>query len=119
MLKFDYRYFILFVVLLIVEIFIAIYIHDGFIRPFVGDLLVVILIYSFVMSFIGSNYIYIAVLTLVFAYIVELGQYYHVIDLLEIDNKIFRIALWNSFDWMDLLAYTVWITIVVLVEKYI
>lgn len=119
MIRFDKRYFVLFIILLLLEIFIAIYIHDSIIRPFVGDLLVVILIYSFAMSFIRWNKMYISVWVLISACIVELGQYYHLVEVFGIDNKILRVALWNSFDRKDILAYILGIGLVIVAEKYI
>ena len=50
-LTFNQKYFYLTVVLFLIEVFIALFINDQFIRPFVGDVLVVILIYCFVKSF--------------------------------------------------------------------
>ena len=36
------------IILLITEVLIALYVHDDFIRPYVGDAIVVIVIYTFV-----------------------------------------------------------------------
>ena len=41
-------YAIITLALLVVEILIALYIHDDFIRPYIGDVLVVIVIYTFI-----------------------------------------------------------------------
>jgi hypothetical protein len=40
--KVRIKYLIVFTVLLSIEVLIAIYVHDTFIRPYVGDMLVVI-----------------------------------------------------------------------------
>lgn len=42
-------YFAACMVLLIIEIFIAVWVRDKFVRPYLGDFLVVILIYTFLM----------------------------------------------------------------------
>ena len=42
--KLRTRYIIAFVLFLIMEILIAVFIHDNFIRPYVGDVLVVVVI---------------------------------------------------------------------------
>ena len=52
MLRFQKRYFIITILLFVVEIFIAVFIYDQFVHPYVGDYLVVILIYCFLRSFI-------------------------------------------------------------------
>lgn len=38
-------YFIVFIIVLIIEVIIALYVHDNFIRPYVGDILAIICIY--------------------------------------------------------------------------
>ena len=45
MLTFNPRYFLVAVALFITEVLIALYVRDDFIRPYVGDFLVVILVY--------------------------------------------------------------------------
>ena len=42
----SFFYAICFVVILVVEIIIGIYVRDSFVRPYMGDALVVVLIYS-------------------------------------------------------------------------
>ena len=36
-----WRYFVIFLLLLIIEVLIALYVHDDFIRPYIGDVLVI------------------------------------------------------------------------------
>ncbi|MFA7447315.1 MAG: DUF2809 domain-containing protein [Weeksellaceae bacterium] len=119
MLPFNRRYFILTILLFIVEIFIALYVRDNFIRPYLGDVLVVILIYCFVKSFIKLPVLTVAISTLVFSFIVEFLQLINVIELLGLENsKIAQIVIGTSFSWFDLLAYLIGILLVILVEKY-
>ncbi|HIB66328.1 MAG TPA: DUF2809 domain-containing protein, partial [Phycisphaerales bacterium] len=40
-------YLVLTLLLLAVEVYIGLYVRDSFIRPFVGDMLVVVLLYCF------------------------------------------------------------------------
>ena len=42
MIRFNKHYFGLAVIILLVEVLIALYVHDDFIRPYLGDVLVVI-----------------------------------------------------------------------------
>mgnify|MGYP003114517925 CR=1 FL=1 len=51
-LQFNKSYFIVFFLLLIIEVLITIFYFNPFIRGFVGDILVVILIFSFIKTFI-------------------------------------------------------------------
>ena len=49
MLLFRRSYFSFFVLLFIIEVLIALFVNDRLIRPYVGDFLVVILIYCFIL----------------------------------------------------------------------
>ena len=93
--------------------------HDRIIRPYIGDLLVVILIYCFVKSFLDSPVKPTAIGVLVFAYAVEISQYFHLINLLGLENSsLARIILGTSFEWVDLLAYTIGIVVVIILENF-
>ncbi|MCW5910752.1 MAG: DUF2809 domain-containing protein [Cyclobacteriaceae bacterium] len=50
--NFNRNYLVWSLAIFIAEVLIALFVHDSFIRPYVGDVLVVILIYCFVKSFI-------------------------------------------------------------------
>ena len=41
-------YIISFLVIFCIEVLIALYVRDNFVRPYIGDVLVVVLVYSFV-----------------------------------------------------------------------
>ena len=40
------------VILLLIEVLIAMYVHDAFVRPYIGDVLVVVVIYTFIRIFV-------------------------------------------------------------------
>jgi len=107
--KFRAKYLFVFVGILLTEVWIALFVNDQIIRPFVGDLLVILLMYAFVRVFIEPrNHIVLAVCILVFAYLVEIGQYFELVSRLGLaDSGIGRIVIGTSFDWVDLLAYTI------------
>jgi Protein of unknown function (DUF2809) len=118
MLKFRPAYFILTIILLITEICIAKFFHDGFIRNNLGDFLVVILIYCFIRSFFNLSVLSTGIATLLFSYVVEISQYFNVVEKLGLQNsKIARIVMGTSFEWADILAYTLGIGFVLLIEK--
>jgi Protein of unknown function (DUF2809) len=118
MLKFRPAYFILTIILLITEICIAKFFHDGFIRNNLGDFLVVILIYCFIRSFFNLSVLSTSIAALVFSYAVEASQYFKVVEKLGLQNsKIARILIGTSFEWADILAYTLGIGFVLLIEK--
>ena len=116
--KFSPFYAFSALLLFITEVLIALFVHDQFIRPYIGDFLVVILIYCFVKSFLNTPVVPTALGVLVFAYTVELLQYFRIVELLGLQHsKAARIIIGSSFEWQDLLAYTLGILVVVLVEK--
>lgn len=118
MLKFQLKYFILTIILFLIEVLIAVFVHDRFIRPFVGDVLVVILIYCFIKSFFNSPVIITAIAVLLFSYIIEVLQYFNIVNILGLQNStVARIVIGTSFEWTDLLAYTLGIALVILIEK--
>lgn len=120
MLRFHKAYFALTVVLFITEVLIALYVHDAIIRPYIGDLLVVILIYCFVKSFIDTPPLKTAIAVLLFAYAVELSQYLNLVKHLGLQHsRLANVVMGNSFEWIDMLAYTIGAVIIVLAEYII
>lgn len=116
--QFNLTYFLLFVLLFIIEVMIALYVHDDFIRPFFGDFLVVILIYCFVKAFMNVPVFKAAFGVLVFSFVVEFLQYFHFIKIIGLeDNKLARIVLGTSFSWWDLVFYVLGIGFILLVER--
>jgi len=114
---FHLKYFITTIVLFLVEVFIGAYMHDNIIRPFIGDMLVVILIYCFVMSFFKVNAMSAALGTLVFAYATEISQYYHLVYALDWGrSRLACIIMGTSFSWTDMLMYTIGIILVVMTD---
>jgi hypothetical protein len=117
MFNFERRYFQLTLILFAIEVVIAIFIRDRFIRPFVGDVLVVILIYCFVKSFVKLAAERVAGAVLIFAGSIEILPYFQLVDRLGLqDNRIAQIAIGATFDWMDLVAYAMGTAIVIAVE---
>ena len=43
------------VILLLIEVLIALYVHDAFVRPYIGDVLVVVVIYTFIRIFVPER----------------------------------------------------------------
>jgi hypothetical protein len=83
-----------------------------------GDFLVVILLYCFLKSFINTPVFITACCVLLFSYIVEVSQYFHLINQLGLHHsKIAGILLGTSFSFTDLLAYTLGIVMVIAIEN--
>ena len=119
MITFRKNYFAIAITLFVIEVLIALFMHDNFVRPYVGDLLVVILIYCFIKSFLEVSSITLALCVLILAFTIEGLQYLHIVKLLGLqDSRVARTVIGTSFAWHDLLAYTLGISIVIATEKY-
>ena len=102
------KYFIATVLLLIIEVLIALCVHDDFIRPYVGDVLVVVVIYTFIRIFIPNKYKWLPVYIFIFASMVELLQYINIVKILGLeDNKFLSILIGSTFDIKDIICYGV------------
>lgn len=119
MLRFNPRFFGYTLVLFVIEVMIAVYVHDNFVRPYVGDYLVVMLLYCGVRTFINASPLKIALAVLLFAYFIELLQYFHLVDRLGLaGNTIARTVIGYGFEWLDLLAYTLGVISILLLEHF-
>lgn len=104
--KINYKYASIFVILLIVEICIALFIHDNTIRPFVGDVLVVCVIYFFIRSFTSKRIRFLATYVFLFACLIEVGQYFNLVSVLHMESfKVARIIIGSTFDLNDIFCY--------------
>ena len=95
--------------LLGIEILIGLVAH-GFVRNYIGDVLVVILIYTLFRtvspekpkaSFLLPSCI------LIFAFAVEFLQLWGFCDRFGITNRLLRIIIGTGFSYLDLLSYTI------------
>ena len=117
-LTFNRSYLALTVLIFIIEVLIAFYVQDNFIRPYAGDFLVVVLIYCFVRSFLHAPVVPVAIGVLAFSYLVETLQYFNVVKLLGLEHsRVANVVIGNYFTWHDIIAYTLGGAFVVLAEK--
>ena len=101
-------YALLSLIILGIEILIALYVDDHFIRPFGGDILVVILICCIVRIFKPDGIPLLALWVFIFSVAVEVAQYFDVVNLLGLgDITFFVIIIGNSFSFIDILCYAV------------
>ncbi len=116
--KFNKTYLFLTVILFLIEVLIALFIKDKLIRPFVGDVLVVALIYCFLRIFFNLNYWKVAPGVLLFAFTIEILQYFDYVKLLGLENnRILSVVLGRTFEIMDFVAYFAGFLLIILVEK--
>ena len=103
-----FTYLAIFGLLLAVEVCIALYVRDAFIRPYVGDMLVTLLLCCLIRVIIPCRARLLPMYVFAFAACVEIGQYFDMVSLLGLsDNRILSIALGRTFSWPDLICYAV------------
>lgn len=101
-----------------VEVLIALYMHDRFVRPYLGDVLAVILVYAGLRAVLRIEVGPAVAMALVIAFAVEFGQLIGILDMLGLrSNRIARIVLGSGFELKDLLAYLAGAAAVLLVER--
>lgn len=109
-------YFSIAISLFIVEVFIVKYV-EGWIRSYLGDVFVVIIIYSAIMSVTRLNKCAVIVGTLLFAVVIEIGQYFKFADMLGFEKgSVAYIVLGNTFSIEDLLCYSLGCFIVYVID---
>jgi len=108
------RYLFATLLLLATEIGIALFVHDTVIRPFVGDVLVVVLIYCFLRIFVRVP----AWAVLALACVIEVLQYFDFVAVLGLEhNRVLSVMLGRTFSWSDFLAYFVGFLVIVGAER--
>ncbi|WP_455716246.1 ribosomal maturation YjgA family protein [Anaerosporobacter sp.] len=113
-------YLISFIVLMIIEIVIALYIHDTLIRPYIGDVLVIGLLYTFIRIFIPEHIHRLPYLLFGFSTIIEILQYFNFASLLDcVNSEVLRIVLGSTFDLKDILCYAFGTMIIVIIQHLI
>ncbi len=117
MFKLNFKYFTGFVLVFLIEAFIAVYVRDNFIRPFLGDVLVVVLIYFFVRSVTARLHKRLPYYVFLFAAFVEFLQSLNIVRLLGLEgNKIASLVIGSTFDWADIACYAVGCLIIIFID---
>ena len=113
-------YALFFFILLITEICIALFVHDNFIRPYIGDALVTVLICCFLRVFIPKGVKVLPVFVFLFASLVETAQYFDIVRLLGLESNAFiSTVIGRTFSFTDIICYGVGCITFYLAEKII
>lgn len=97
-----------------IEILIALFVHDNFVRPYLGDVLAVVCVYFFARIFLPEKPRYLSVFVTAFAFCVELVQ---LTPLSEVLPSPLSVIVGGTFDFKDLACYLVGGAICFLVDK--
>ncbi|MAZ28292.1 MAG: hypothetical protein CL868_14610 [Cytophagaceae bacterium] len=99
-------YFLGFLAVLIIEICIAVFVQGGFIRSYLGDFLVAIMLYCGLMSFTKLPVIESLIAVLGFSILVEIIQGLGILEMLPLpQGKLIKTITGERFDILDILMY--------------
>lgn len=116
--RFHRVYFLLTILILAIEILIARYTHDAIIRPYGGDYLCVIFLYTLIQAFWRQPVRPLALRIFVFACFVEVTQYFKLAEWLGIPkDSVLHILMGYEFTWIDIGCYAMGIATVLIAEK--
>ncbi|MBT0608824.1 ribosomal maturation YjgA family protein [Aequorivita echinoideorum] len=111
------NYFLIFLALFGIEILIATLPSHSFVRGFIGDALVVVLLFYFCKIFINVEYFKLAIAVLGFAFLVEILQFFEITEKFQIESKLLLIIIGSVFDPWDFLAYFIGFLFILFLSK--
>ncbi len=95
-----------FCALFLIELCIALFVHDNFLRPYMGDALVTILLCCLCRIVVPDGTPALPLYVFAFAALVEAAQYVDVVKLLGLeDNAVISTIVGRTFSWADLICY--------------
>lgn len=104
--KFSLLYLVAAIVLFGIEVCIALFVRDDFVRPYVGDVLAVAFVYAALRAITPLSVLQALAVTLAVALAIEVAQALNGLAALGLeDNRFARIVFGGVFDWADLGAY--------------
>ncbi|MEN4759655.1 DUF2809 domain-containing protein [Chryseobacterium sp. C39-AII1] len=106
--KFSLKYFVSTILIFLIEVLIATKLKDiFFVRAYLGDVIVVMLIYTFIKSFIEIKSDQKLIFGIfIFSCLVEFAQYFNIAEKLGFQpGSLMYIVIGNSFSWIDILCY--------------
>ena len=96
----------LFIFFTLIEVYIALFVVDNLIRPYVGDILVVFVIYFCIRTLIPQRIKWLIPMIFAFAVLVEALQYINILQIVGLDHISFlRILVGTTFSWADIICY--------------
>lgn len=97
-------YLLLTVIVLGIEIFIGVFVKDNIIRPFLGDVLVAVLL-CLALRVILLEWKWLPVAVFGFSFAIELTQLIRLDRLLGLDGTVAGVILGSTFDILDIFCY--------------
>lgn len=113
------KYFLLSLALFLSEVVIELFAHDDFIRPIFGDYLVVILLYCIIRTFLKVKTINACIFVLTLSFALEFAQAFQLLKILNLSESYWaKILLGSSFSFGDLIAYSLGVITVYILETH-
>ena len=82
--------------------------HVSWVRAYIGDVLVVILLYAMIRSVLRINDYLVLLMVFMFACGIEFAQYFHVAERLGyVRGDVMYTIIGNTFSWGDIVCYAV------------
>lgn len=107
-----------FIILTFIEVLIALYVHDSFVRPYLGDVLVIWVLYCLVRAFIPNGMRRLPLYLFLMGIAAEVLQYFKLVRLLGLEgNPFLRILLGSTFDFKDIACYGTGCCLIAIFEK--
>lgn len=105
--QFNLKYLLTSIFIFLIEVLIATKLKDiFFVRAYLGDVIVVILLYTLVKSFFRVNNEKLILGILIFSCFIEFAQYFNIAEKLGFrPGSLMYIVIGNSFSWIDILCY--------------
>ena len=89
-----------------IEVCIALFVCDDFVRPYLGDALVVVLIHCAARVIFPEKPTLMPLYVFLFACLTEFAQLVHLLNLLGLEHiGWLRILVGGTFDWRDIACY--------------
>lgn len=106
------------IVILLVEAAIAAFVHNAFVRPWLGDGLAVVLVYLALRATTRLGIGWSIGAALAIACAIEVGQCFHLVDVIGLgDYRLARVLLGVGFDPCDFLAYAAGAAVTLIAER--
>ena len=101
-------YALLFAALMLTEILIAAFVKGGFVRSYLGDVFITLLICFFVQALFKKRIKFLPLYVFIFSVIVEVCQYFDLVKLLGLENyRLISVWFGRSFSFYDIICYAV------------
>ena len=106
--------------LIAVEVIIALFVHDRFVRPYIGDVLVIAVIWALARVVLPEGVRLMPLYIFIFAAGVEVLQYFDIVRLLGLEgSRFFSILIGLTFDIRDIVCYAVGCVLITVIEVFI